>query len=149
MHAEQVPRSDSRVTLTDTKDALDMPRIRVDWRYSKEDIETVRLTLRKLAAEWKASGVADFEFDEGALEEDLLRFGAYGGHHAGTARMGADPLTSVVDSNCKVHGVGNLYIASAAVFTTSSQANPTFTVVALALRLANHLRSLNSSLIRS
>jgi choline dehydrogenase-like flavoprotein len=141
VHAEQVPRRDSRVTLTDTKDDLGMPRVGVDWRYSKEDIETVRLTLRKLATEWKTSGVADFEFDEGALEEDLLRFGAYGGHHVGTARMGTDPLISVVDSNCKVHGVGNLYIASAAVFTTSSQANPTFTVVALAVRLAHHLRA--------
>jgi choline dehydrogenase-like flavoprotein len=140
VHAEQAPRSDSRVTLIKTKDALGMPRIYVDWRYSKEDIETVRLTLRKLAAELKISGVAEFEFDEESLEEDLLRFGAYGGHHLGTARMGSDPLTSVVDRNCKVHGMSNLYIASAAVFATSSQANPTFTVVALAVRLAQHLR---------
>jgi len=56
--------------------------------------------------------------------------------------MGTDPRTSVVDPNCKVHGVDNLYIASAATFPTSSQANPTLTVVALSLRLAAHLKRL-------
>ena len=71
-----------------------------------------------------------------------MRYGAYGGHHIGTARMGDDPRTSVVDANCRVHGVANLHIASAAVFPTSSQANPTLTVVALALRLADRLRAL-------
>jgi choline dehydrogenase-like flavoprotein len=70
----------------------------------------------------------------------MTRYGAYGGHHIGTARMGDDPRTSVVDADCRVHGVQNLYIASAATFPTSSQANPTLTVVALALRLAEHLR---------
>jgi choline dehydrogenase-like flavoprotein len=55
--------------------------------------------------------------------------------------MGTDPKTSVVDVDCRVHGVANLYIASAAVFPTSSQANPTLTIVALALRLVEHLAS--------
>jgi choline dehydrogenase-like flavoprotein len=71
----------------------------------------------------------------------MTRYGAYGGHHIGTTRMGRDPGSSVVDADCRVHGVGNLSIASAAVFPTSSQANPTLTVVALALRLAGRLRS--------
>jgi choline dehydrogenase-like flavoprotein len=70
----------------------------------------------------------------------MTRYGAYGGHHIGTTRMGTDPRTSVVDAECRVHGIDNLSIASAAVFPTSSQANPTLTVVALALRLAQRLR---------
>lgn len=140
VHAEQIPRADSRVTLTDQKDALGMPKIKVDWRYSPEDILTVSRTLRAIDAELQRTGVGRFDFDEAALEEDLLRFGAYGGHHVGTARMGADPRTSVVDANAAIHDVHNLYIASSAVFPTSSQANPTLTIVAQALRLVDHLR---------
>jgi choline dehydrogenase-like flavoprotein len=74
----------------------------------------------------------------------LLRDGAYGGHHIGTARMGASPSTSVVDGDCRVHNVGNLFISSSAVFPTSGQANPTLTIIALALRLGDHLKRLTS-----
>ncbi|MDR7376898.1 choline dehydrogenase-like flavoprotein [Rhodoferax ferrireducens] len=141
VHAEQIPRPDSRVSLLPSKDALGMPQIKVDWRYSKEDIDTVRKTLRTFSEEFARSGVATFDFDEKSLEKDLLRFGAYGGHHVGTARMGADPKTSVVDKNCAVHGLPNLHIASSAVFPTSSQANPTLMIVAMALRLASHIQA--------
>jgi choline dehydrogenase-like flavoprotein len=141
VHAEQIPRADSRVTLLPTADALGVPQIKVDWRYGKEDIETVRKTLKAIAEEFAASGVAAFEFNDATLEQDLLRFGAYGGHHIGTARMGKDSTTSVVDANCAVHGVSNLFIASSAVFPTSSQANPTLMIVAMALRLAAHIQS--------
>lgn len=139
VHAEQIPRPESRVTLSGERDALGVPRLRVDWRYGADDIEGVRRTLGAFAETVAASGVGRYEFDEGALEQDLMRFGAYGGHHVGTARMGSDPRTSVVDANCKVHGMDNLFIAGSAVFPTSSQANPTLTIVALALRLADHL----------
>jgi choline dehydrogenase-like flavoprotein len=72
----------------------------------------------------------------------MTRYGAYGGHHIGTARMGSDPRSSAVDADCRVHGVANLFLASAATFPTSSQANPTLTVIALSLRLAAHLQAL-------
>jgi choline dehydrogenase-like flavoprotein len=140
VHAEQIPRADSRVTLGEQRDALGMPRIHVDWRHSPEDITTVARTLRAIDEELQRAGTGRFEFDEATLAEDLLRFGAYGGHHVGTARMGTDPQTSVVDANCAVHGVCNLYVASSAAFPTSGQANPTLTLVALALRLAQHLQ---------
>ena len=78
-------------------------------------------------------------FDPATLEEDLMRFGAYGGHHIGTARMGEDPRTSVVDRDCRVHSLDNLFVAGSAAFPTSSQANPTLTLIALALRLGEHL----------
>jgi choline dehydrogenase-like flavoprotein len=86
------------------------------------------------------SGAARFEFDAAGVETEVTRYGAYGGHHIGTARMGTDVRTSVVDADCRVHSVSNLYIAGSAVFPTSSQANPTLTIVAMALRLAHHLR---------
>jgi choline dehydrogenase-like flavoprotein len=139
IHSEQYPNPDSRLTLTDETDALGMRKIRIDWQYLPEDILSVRRSLKLFISEINGSGLATFEFNDQLLEEDLTRFGAYGGHHIGTARMGNDPESSVVDANCKVHTVDNLFIASAAVFTTSSQANPTLTIAALSLRLADHI----------
>jgi choline dehydrogenase-like flavoprotein len=93
-----------------------------------------------MACEFERSGTASLQYQADTLEADLTRFGAYGGHHIGTARMGADERTSVVDGNCRVHSVHNLYVAGSAVFPTSGQANPTLTLIALSLRLADHLR---------
>lgn len=139
MHGEQIPLADSRVTLSDKVDVLGMPQLRVDWRYSPADIDSMRRTLDVLAEEFALSGVARFEYDRETLEEDLMRFGAYGGHHIGTARMGLDERTSVVNADCQVHSVNNLFVAGSAVFPTSSQANPTLTLIALSLRLGNTL----------
>jgi choline dehydrogenase-like flavoprotein len=139
MHGEQIPRADSRVTLTDRQDALGMPRLRIDWRYSPEDIASVDGTLQLIAQELERSGAGRLEYERETLEEDLMRFGAYGGHHIGTARMGNDPRTSVVDRDCRVHSVHDLFVAGSAAFPTSSQANPTLTLIALSLRLGRHL----------
>ncbi len=139
VHAEQLPHAASRVTLAQDTDALGTPRLQVDWRHLEADIETVRTGLRALAADFTRSGTARLDWDEISLEADLLRDGAYGGHHLGTARMADDPRHGVVDSHCRVHGAPNLWIAGGAVFPTSGQANPTLTIVALALRLAARL----------
>jgi choline dehydrogenase-like flavoprotein len=139
MHGEQLPRADSRVTLIERTDALGMPQLRIAWKYSREDIESVRGTLDLIAQELQRSGAGRLEYDADTLEEDLMRFGAYGGHHIGTARMGTDPRTSVVDRDCRVHSVHNLYVAGSAAFPTSSQANPTLTLIALSLRVGQHL----------
>lgn len=140
-HAEQRPHAASRITLTDDRDALGLPRIRVDWRYCPDDVDSIARTLELLRADFQRSGIGSFEYDPATVETEITRYGAYGGHHLGTARMGRDARTSVVNRDCRVHGVENLYIASAATFPTSSQANPTLTVVALALRLAERLRT--------
>jgi choline dehydrogenase-like flavoprotein len=140
-HAEQEPSASSRVTLTDERDELGMPRLLVDWRYTAQDITTVREAVRLLAADLQSSGTGTFEYDPDSIELESTRYGAYGGHHLGTARMGNDPRTSVVDANCRIHGLDNLFIAGGSVFPTSSQANPTLTIVALALRLAAHLQA--------
>jgi len=138
-HAEQYPNAASRVLLDDTVDALGMPRIKIDWRYLPEDVHTVSRALEILARDFAASGVGRLHYDPALVETEITRYGAYGGHHIGTARMGSDPRSSVVDANCRLHAVNNLYVAGSAVFPTSSQANPTLTIVALALRLAAHL----------
>ena len=139
IHGEQVPQSTSRVTLTDDRDALGMPKLRLDWRYCPQDIDSIRRSLDLLSQEIERNGVGIFSYDQGNLEEDLMRFGAYGGHHIGTARMGSDVRTSVVNADCQVHSVRNLFVAGSAVFPTSSQANPTLTLIAMALRLGAHL----------
>ena len=139
MHGEQIPQAQSRVLLGDKVDALGMPQLHVDWRYSPADIDSIRGTLDVISKAFLVSGTARFDYDAETLEEDLTRFGAYGGHHIGTARMGSDERTSVVDADCRVHSVQNLYIAGSAVFPTSSQANPTLTLIALSLRLAHTL----------
>ena len=141
VHAEQLPNPDSRVTLASGADALGMPQLRVDWRHLPADIDTVRLSLRALSADLARTGAATLDYDEAALEEMVLRDGAYGGHHIGTARMAASPQDGVVDGDCLVHGMRNLFVAGSAVFPTSGQANPTLTIVALALRLASHVKA--------
>jgi choline dehydrogenase-like flavoprotein len=139
MHGEQFPQAKSRVMLSDKVDALGMPQLHVDWRYCSADIDSIRGTLDVMSREFATSGVARFEYDAENLEEDLTRFGAYGGHHIGTTRMGTDERTSVVNAQCQVHSVNNLFVAGSAVFPTSSQANPTLTLIALSLRLAHTL----------
>ena len=140
VHAEQSPDAGSRIELLDgARDALGMPKVRIDWRYRRSDIDAIGRTLDAVADALAAGGAGRFRYDRTRLEEDILRFGAYGGHHLGTTRMSATPRDGVVDANCRVHDVGNLFVAGSSVFPTSSQATPTLTLVALALRLADHL----------
>ena len=138
-HSEQAPNPESRVTLIAERDALNVPKIRIDWRYTPWDVETVRVALRVIKEELEITGCGTLIWNESSLPDEIMRFGAYGGHHIGTARMSADPTRGVVDANCKVHGVDNLHVASCAVMPTSSQANPTLTLVALSVRLGRYL----------
>ncbi|MEI6160725.1 MAG: GMC family oxidoreductase, partial [Roseococcus sp.] len=101
---------------------------------------TAETCFRLLAADLGAWGRGWLDFEPAQLAQDMLRDGAYGGHHLGTARMGHSPTSSVVDAQARVHGIRNLSLAGAAIFPTSGQANPTLTLVALALRLADRLQ---------
>lgn len=145
VHAEQLPNPDSRVTLSDEMDRFGMPRARIDWRYLPLDIEGVKEAIATFAEDVHNAGVGKLVYNPDTVAHDMLRDGAYGGHHIGTARMAADPSDGVVDPDCRVHGVDNLYISGAAVFPTSGQANPTLTIVAMSLRLADHLAEVYGS----
>jgi choline dehydrogenase-like flavoprotein len=136
-NAEQVPNPDSRVTLGDERDAFGIPRLRVDWRISEDDIEGVLSAHRLLGEALASRGLGRLEVDEEAIR---YGYNAIGGHHIGTARMATSPERGVVDGDCRMFGLDNLYVAGSAVFPTSSHANPTLTIVALACRLAAHLR---------
>lgn len=140
VHAEQLPNPASRVMLGPGRDALGEPRLHIDWRYTRRDVETVQRALALFARDIGHLDGGRFEYNPQGVEMEMTRYGAYGGHHLGTARMGRDPRTSVTDAQGRVHGVHNLYVAGTALFPTSGQANPTLTLVALALRTADHLK---------
>ena len=112
----------------------------MDWRHTDQDIHTAGTALALLAEDLRRWGGGRLDYEPSTVAHHMLRDGAYGGHHIGTARMGATPATGVVDTECRVHGVGNLFIAGPSVFPTSSQANPTLTIVAMSLRLAATLK---------
>jgi choline dehydrogenase-like flavoprotein len=138
-HAEQVPNPASRVYLVTDRDALGMPRLVADWQYLPQDVATLQGAFALLAQDLAASGLGHFDYDPDTVEAEMIRYGAYPGHHIGTVRMGDDPASSMVDADCRIHGVGGLSVAGTSVFPTSSQANPTLTAIALGLRLADHL----------
>ncbi len=140
VRTEQHPDPDSRVTLNDDRDDLGMRRVDVDWKVGDEDRDTLRRTVELVGRRLGALGLARVEVDpSGRPIEDWPV--EVGNHHMGTARMSDDPASGVVDADCLMHEVDNLYIAGSAVFPTSGMANPTLTIVALAHRLADHLRS--------
>jgi choline dehydrogenase-like flavoprotein len=140
-HAEQEPNYSSVVRLAAEKDAFGMPRLEVDWHYTPMDLKTIEVSLKLFGEDAVASGAGAYDYDPTSVLKEMTRYGAYGGHHLGTVRMGTSPTRSVVDADCRVHGMTNLFVAGGSVFATSSQANPTLTIVALALRLADHLKA--------
>lgn len=136
---EPSPNRESRVSLSDQVDPLGMRRIRLHWRIAERDLAGIARIIRRLA-EWVGrAGLGRIQFSRPVSPETTRNFGT-GMHHMGTTRMSADPADGVVDANCRVHGTDNLFVASSSVFPTAGYANPTLTIVALALRLAAHLR---------
>lgn len=138
VRGEQVPNPDSRVTLTDETDRLGLRKVRLDWRLGEQDRQSIRRSMEIFAAEFGRSGIGRVRIKMDSDGEWPPTRG--GDHHLGTTRMAADPSHGVVDADCRVHGVDNLFMAGSSVFATSGFANPTFTITALALRLADHLR---------
>ena len=136
---EQAPNPDSRVSLSDQRDALELPRLKLDWRLTEQDRLSFYANLRSLALEFGALGIGRMR-ETVTDPRDWPQPVAGGSHHMGTTRMSNDPSRGVVDRNCKVHDVENLYVAGSSVFPTSGSANPTLTLVALTLRLAEYLK---------
>ncbi len=140
---EPAPNPDSRVSLSQTKrDALGMPRVEVDWRIDALSRYTADRTLALVAQELRMAGVAEVEAGPSMFTEGWPDSWEHEGtwHHMGTTRMHEDERQGVVDADCRVHGMDNLYIAGSSVFPTAGANFPTITITALALRLADHLR---------
>jgi choline dehydrogenase-like flavoprotein len=139
---EQSPNRDSRIMLGDGHDALGMPVVRVDWRLSELERRTAAQFSTFIGTELARLGLGRMRLEswltdasplsEAPIEETY--------HHIGTTRMADDPAQGVVDAQCRVHGMANLWVAGSSVFPTGGHVNPTFSIVALALRLADHLQ---------
>ena len=141
--SEQAPNPDSRIVLTDKRDKFGLRRVGVDVQLVPNDLETLRRVAVETAEYFIRSGIGRMQIDpvlwnKGTAEEMRLDFSM---HSMGGLRMTETSATGVVDSDCLVHGSQNLYVAGASVFPSGGMANPTFTIVQLALRLADHLLS--------
>jgi choline dehydrogenase-like flavoprotein len=140
--SEQFPNRESRIRLGNDRDVFGLRKVAIDWRLTAEDQRGFAVAHRLLREELARSGFGQFQTvdpeDENEWPSDMLG----DQHHMGTTRMDADPRQGVVDENCRVHGVENLYVAGCSVFPTGGTFNPTFTIVALALRLADHIKQL-------
>ncbi|HMP55147.1 MAG TPA: GMC family oxidoreductase [Novosphingobium sp.] len=147
VRGEQAPNPDSRILLSAERDELGQRRADLNWQLSDQSKHTARVFARVFDAEmrrlgrgrvtpteWISEGGTDWPVDPTVGNHPIAGY-----HHMGGTRMSDDPKTGVVDAHCRVHGVANLHIAGSSVFSTAGSANPTFTLVALALRLADRL----------
>lgn len=141
--AEMEPRPENRITLTDDRDTLDMPVPRVVLELSRRDLESLHRLHEQIATDLETMGCGGELV--GAPEELAKSEWRDMYHYLGTTRMGVDPEHSVVNPDLRVHTVDNLYVAGGSVFPTSGCANPTMTIVALSIRLAEHLRATSAS----
>jgi choline dehydrogenase-like flavoprotein len=139
---EQAPNPESRVVLSQDRDRLGCPRVELRWRLSAIDKRTAHRAHEIMREEFWRAGLGGFQSSLG-MEGNPWPSGLRGArHHMGTTRMHADPRRGVVDADARVHGIANLYVAGSSVFVTSGAANPTLTIIALALRLAAHVTRL-------
>lgn len=136
---EPVPNPESRITLTEERDALGQPGIALTWKLTEQDKRTFERTETAIGRALGSSGIGRLLKAGDLNDADWGNTLNHGWHHMGTTRMHASPRSGVVDERCRVHGVANLHIAGSSVFPTYGYANPTLTIVALALRLADDL----------
>lgn len=140
---EQAPNPDSRITLESEKDSLGVPRATLHWGLTPLEKRSIRKIHELLGQQVGAAGVARvkmLDYLEDEEDNSWPSFTGGGWHHMGTTRMSDDPKKGVVNANCKVHGINNLFIAGSSCFATAGAANPTLTLTALSLRLSDHLK---------
>ena len=135
VRSEMAPSATNRVFLTAERDAAGLHRPAVRCIIGAGDFLNVETTLRLLGESLIESGKGRVRI----LNDRLYGRMTGGGHIMGTTRMGAGRSDSVVDRDCRVHGYRNLFVAGSSVFPTGGYANPTLTIVALSLRLADTL----------
>ncbi len=140
---EQAPNPNSRVTLTAEKDAFGVPLPNLNWELTPLDKKSIRRLNQVFAQQVGLSGIGRVQIRDWLRDEndDTFPENTNGGwHHMGATRMSENPKKGVVDSNCKVYGIANLYVAGAGCYPTSGAPNPTLTLTALTLRLSDHIK---------
>ncbi len=139
MRSEQMPNPDSRVTLVDAQDQFGMRKLSVDWRLTDEDKRSMLISTQRIGEEMARLGIGRIQIAEWLRTDEWPDPIWAGCHHMGTTRMSENSANGVVDGDCKMHEIDNLYVAGSSVFPTGGYAPPTLTIVALALRLADFL----------
>lgn len=142
-HGEHVPTADSRAVLGEERDAMGMRRLKIDLRFGTSDAEAIARSHIVLDSALRRIRLGALLFDvcPGMLADAIMQRTSDGFHQIGLTRMAQHSADGVVDADCKVFSLQNLFIASSSVFRTAGQANPTFSAVGLGLRLADHLAS--------
>jgi choline dehydrogenase-like flavoprotein len=140
-HSEQWPNPDSRITLTDQTDRLGLPIARIGFHFHERDAASILRTHDAFAGWILSSGLGKIQYQHDPADRSsaILDQAKHGSHQTGTTRMGANERDGVVDGNLRTFSCRNLFVASSSSLPTSSQANPTLTTIALALRLAEKL----------
>ena len=142
---EAVPNPNSRVTLGESRDRLNMPRAQLDWQVGEIERRTLNQLVGLIATDFERLKLGCFDTRQIDALKDADNWRTMisdSFHHMGTTRMHADPKLGVVNCNCQVHDVSNLYIGSCSVFPTSARSNPTLTALGLCLRIADRLKAL-------
>jgi choline dehydrogenase-like flavoprotein len=139
-HGEHLPHRDSRVTVGDERDALGMPRLRIDIRFDEDDVDGVVRAHRHWDEHLRQHGCGWLEYAQPDVAAAVRERIGGGFHQLGTTRMSGDPGDGVLTPDLAVHGFDDLFVLSSSAFVTSSQANSTFMVIVFALRLAERLR---------
>jgi choline dehydrogenase-like flavoprotein len=140
---EQAPNPESRVTLDTEKDGLGVPRASLHWELTSFEKRSLRKIYELLGQEVGRAGVGRvklMDYLQDKNDNSWPSFTGGGWHHMGTTRMSSNPKHGVVDAHCKVHGISNLFIAGSSCFTTAGAPNPTLTLIALTLRLSDHIK---------
>lgn len=139
---EQRPDPDSRVTLSDRRDRFGVPLARIDWRVHRDEARTMRRTAELIADQFARGGLPAPILEPWVVAGDELPVTFLDvAHPTGTTRMATEPSSGVVDPECRVYGISGLYIAGSSVFPTAGHCNPTQLIVALAIRLGDHLKN--------
>jgi aryl-alcohol dehydrogenase-like predicted oxidoreductase len=142
VHCEQSPRSHSSITLGNQRDALGTLQANLDWQISDLEVHTLRTYVKRASEVFAARRIAKVLPPKGFFEDDVLVRSMCGdsNHHMGGTRMSLSSREGIVDTNLKLHGIENGYVCSSSVFPTGGFSNPTHTLLALAMRLSDHLR---------
>ncbi|PKA42094.1 GMC family oxidoreductase (plasmid) [Rhizobium sullae] len=139
---EPEPCFESRLALSDKKDRYGLPLVSLSWHLSGSTLDSLKRTIAILQNEMRVSGLGELLVTQ--EEWDVLQNPMWTWHHMGTTRIHDHPARGVVDRNCRVHGVSNLFVAGSSVFPTAGNDTPTLTIVALAHRLSDHLNEFAS-----
>ncbi|HEY3695291.1 GMC family oxidoreductase [Phenylobacterium sp.] len=141
VYCEQSPKSESRITLSNKRDKLGLRRANIDWQISEQELQTIRVYAKVAQEAFARSGAGEVVLDPDLFTDRIVEKCTDQFHHCGGARMAENARDGVVDADLRLHGIENAFLCSSAVFPSSGFTNPTHTIIALAVRLSDHLDS--------